>query len=58
MRKIVICSSAGLAERFAQLLVASLPAEAPLDHNFRSPRIRELLLDNDAIALGNIALGR
>jgi hypothetical protein len=26
--------------------------EAPPDHNFRSPWIRELLLDNDAIALG------
>ena len=29
----------------------ALPAEAPLEHNFRSPRIRELLLDNDGIAL-------
>ena len=27
-------------------------AEAPLEHNFRYPRIRELTLDNDAIALG------
>jgi hypothetical protein len=35
-----------------QLLVASLPAEAPLEHNFRYPRIRELTLDNDGIALG------
>ena len=30
----------------------ALPAEAPLEHNFRYPRIRELTLDNDAIALG------
>ena len=30
----------------------ALHAEAPLDHNFRYPRIRELTLDNDAIALG------
>ena len=36
----------------ALLLVASLPAEAPLEHNFRYPRIRELTVDNDAIALG------
>ena len=35
-----------------QLLVASLPAEAPLEHNFRYPRIRELTIYNDAIALG------
>ena len=27
-------------------------AEAPLEHNFRYPRIRELTVDNDAIALG------
>jgi len=38
-----------------QLLVASLPAEAPLEHNFRYPRIRELTLDNDGIALGHRA---
>ena len=30
----------------------ALPGEAPLDHNFRYPRVRELTLDNDAIALG------
>ena len=39
----------------APLLVASLPAEAPLEHNFRYPRIRELTVDNDAIALGHRA---
>jgi hypothetical protein len=27
-------------------------AEAPLEHNFRYSRIRELTVDNDAIALG------
>ena len=37
------------------LLIASLPAEAPLEHNFRYPRIRELTLDNDGIALGHRA---
>ena len=30
-------------------------AEAPLEHNFRYPRIRELTVDNDAIALGHRA---
>ena len=30
----------------------ALPAEAPLDHNFRYPRIREHSVDNDGIALG------
>ena len=33
----------------------ALPAEAPLEHNFRYPRIRELTVDNDAIALGGPA---
>ena len=32
--------------------VAAATAEAPLEHNFRYPRIRELTLDNDGIALG------
>ena len=40
---------------YTLLLVASLPAEAPLEHNFRYPRIRELTVDNDAIALGHRA---
>jgi hypothetical protein len=35
-----------------QLLVASLPAEAPLEHNFRYPRIREHSVMGGAIALG------
>ena len=30
-------------------------AERPLEHNFRYPRIRELTLDNDGIALGHRA---
>ena len=34
------------------LLVASLPAEAPLEHNFRYPRIREHSVMGGAIALG------
>ena len=34
------------------LLVASLPAEAPLEHNFRYPRIRELMYMGGALALG------
>ena len=37
------------------LLVASLPAEAPLEHNFRYPRIREHLYMGGAIALGRCA---
>ena len=40
------------AQKVAQLLIASLPAEAPLEHNFRYPRIREHSVDNDGIALG------
>ena len=34
------------------LLVASLPAQAPLEHNFRYPRIREHLYMGGALALG------
>ena len=37
------------------LLVASLPAEAPLEHNFRYPRIREHSVMGGAIALGHRA---
>ena len=33
----------------------ALPAEAPLEHNFRYPRIRELSVMGGAIALGHRA---
>ena len=36
------------------LLVASLPAEAPLEHNFRYPRIRELTYMRGALAVGRL----
>ena len=48
-KRLYSCST---AKPVQLLLVASLPAEAPLEHNFRYPRIRELTVDNDAIALG------
>jgi len=35
-------------------LIASLPAEAPLEHNFRYPRIREHSVMGGAIALGHL----
>ena len=41
--------------RFGSYWSLALPAEAPLEHNFRYPRIRELTVDNDAIALGHRA---
>ena len=40
------------SKRAALLLVASLPAKAPLEHNFRYPRIRELTYMRGALALG------
>ena len=34
---------------------SALVAEAPLEHNFRYPRIREHSVDNDGIALGGLS---
>ena len=38
--------------RFNSYWSLALPAEAPLEHNFRYPRIRELSVMGGAIALG------